>query len=375
MNIGNEPLFSSLVLPEALLQSLQATSQTISQRRCLPFLMQGRDMVCVGFSESAPAASSDLAVTYLVPALCKIDVTQSAAQILILVPNIEWEESVKSTACTLAAPMHIQSSAATSLLDQSQADPLARQHIVIGVPEQIRELLAKNILTLENLRMLVLHNVVEMDGLCDILAAVPRTVQCCAFCTSRELLHDRITRIMHDEICIFMNQPTLSLETSRHFYVAIERQEWKLDTLCDIFETLDHPYVVYCNTRRMVDFVSEQLGRRDFICSSLHTDLSVQERERTLSDFRSGTVRILLVRGSALRLCDVSMHRFLIINYDLPTSCDEYLLRTGRPPARFLRKGAVINFVTNTDVRQMKDIEKHFAFSIEEMPMDIEELI
>jgi len=235
MSIGDESLFSSLGLPEVLLQSLQATCQTIPQRQCLPFLMQGRDVVCVGFPTKAPAALSELAVTYLVPALCKLDVTQSAPQVLILVPNTEWEEAVKSTACTLGASMHIQSSAATPLPEQSRADPLADQHIIIGVPEQIQDFLAKGVLKLENIKMLVIHNVVEMDALCDILAAVPRAVQCCVFSASRGQMYEPIRRIMHDEVHIFTNQPTLSLETSRHFYVAIEREEWKLDTLCDVF--------------------------------------------------------------------------------------------------------------------------------------------
>merc|ERR1712073_163502 len=137
-----------------------------------------------------------------------------------------------------------------------------------------------------------------------------------------------------DAVRILVKKDELTLEGIRQFYVAIEKEEWKLDTLCDLYETLTITQaIIYCNTRRKVDFLADQLAR----------GIDVQQ---------------------------VS----LVINYDLPQNMENYLHRIGRS-GRFGRKGVAINFVTNSDVRAMKDIEKFYHTQIEEMPMDIADLI
>merc|ERR1739845_256676 len=100
-----------------------------------------------------------------------------------------------------------------------------------------------------------------------------------------------------------------------------------------------------CNTRRKVDWLAEQMSQRDF---SISTDL--------------------LARGIDVQ--QVS----LVINYDLPQNMENYLHRIGRS-GRFGRKGVAINFVTNNDVRAMKEIERYYHTQIEEMPMDIADMI
>ena len=64
----------------------------------------------------------------------------------------------------------------------------------------------------------------------------------------------------------------------------------------------------------------------------------------------------------------------LVICYDLPQSRELYIHRIGRS-GRYGRKGVAINFVTNEDVRILRDIEQYYSTQIDEMPMNIGEMI
>merc|ERR1712232_1376540 len=166
----------------------------------------------------------------------------------------------------------------------------------------------------------------------------------------------------------------LTLEGIRQFYIAIEKEEWKIDTLCDLYETLTITQaIIHCNTRRKVDFLADQLRKRDFTVSTLHAELDQKERDLVMREFRSGSSRVLISTDLLARGIDVQQVS-LVINYDLPSNMENYLHRIGRS-GRFGRKGVAINFVTNNDARTMKDIERYYHTQIEEMPMDIADMI
>merc|ERR1712217_879517 len=144
--------------------------------------------------------------------------------------------------------------------------------------------------------------------------------------------------------------------------------------LCDLYETFTIAQtIIYCNTRRMVESLAEQLTRRDFTVSSMHADLSQGERDLVMREFRSGSSRVLIATDVLARGIDVQQVS-LVVNYELPQNMENYLHRIGRS-GRFGRTGVAINFVTNNDVRAMKDIERYYHTQIEEMPMDIADLI
>merc|ERR1711876_115799 len=148
----------------------------------------------------------------------------------------------------------------------------------------------------------------------------------------------------------------------------------KLETLCDLYETLTiSQAIIYCNTRRKADFLTDQLTKRDFTVSTMHSELDQTQRDLVMREFRSGSSRVLISTDLLARGIDVQQVS-LVINYDLPQKMENYLHRIGRS-GRFGRKGAAINFVTNNDVRSMKDIERYYGTQIEEMPSDIADLI
>jgi len=255
------------------------------------------------------------------------------------------------------------------------------QHLVVGTPGRVFDMIGKRHLQVDNLLTFVLDEADEMlsrgfkDQIYDIFKTLPPNIQVCLFSATMppEIL-DLTTKFMRDAVRILVKKDELTLEGIRQFYVAIEKEEWKLDTLCDLYETLTITQaIIYCNTRRKVDFLADQLSKRDFTISTMHAELDQKERDLVMREFRSGSSRVLISTDLLARGIDVQQVS-LVINYDLPQNMENYLHRIGRS-GRFGRKGVAINFVTNNDVRAMKEIERYYHTQIEEMPMDIADLI
>eukprot|EP00811_Abedinium_folium_P036512 NODE_9213_length_1439_cov_7.916159.p1 GENE.NODE_9213_length_1439_cov_7.916159~~NODE_9213_length_1439_cov_7.916159.p1 ORF type:complete len:243 (+),score=67.86 NODE_9213_length_1439_cov_7.916159:400-1128(+) len=242
-------------------------------------------------------------------------------------------------------------------------------------------MIGKRHLRVEDLRTFVLDEADEMlsrgfkDQIYDIFRMLPADIQVCLFSATMppEIL-ELTTKFMRNAVRILVKKDELTLEGIRQFYVAIEKEDWKLDTLCDLYETLTITQaIIYCNTRRKVDYLAQELTKRDFTVSVMHSDLDQRERDLIMREFRSGSSRVLVSTDLLARGIDVQQVS-LVINYDLPPNTENYLHRIGRS-GRFGRKGVAINFVTNQDVRTMKDIERHYHTQIEEMPMDIADMI
>jgi translation initiation factor 4A len=182
------------------------------------------------------------------------------------------------------------------------------------------------------------------------------------------------SNFMRDPVRILVKRDELTLEGIRQFYVAIEKEEWKLDTLCDLYETLTITQaIIYVNKRRQVDWLTEQMQTRDFTVSAMHGEMDQRERDLIMREFRTGSSRVLITTDLLARGIDVQQVS-LVINYDLPTNRENYIHRIGRS-GRFGRKGVAINFLTTGDVQYMRDIEQFYNTQIEEMPMNVADLI
>jgi translation initiation factor 4A len=178
------------------------------------------------------------------------------------------------------------------------------------------------------------------------------------------------TKFMRDPVRILVKKAELTLEGIKQFYIAVEKEDWKLDTLSDLYETVTITQaVIFCNTRRKVDWLTDKLTSRDFTVSAMHGDMDQAQRDVIMKEFRSGSSRVLIATDLLARGIDVQQVS-LVINYDLPANRENYIHRIGRG-GRFGRKGVAINFVTQDDVRMMREIEQFYSTQIEEMPMNV----
>jgi len=372
--------FDDYDLDENLLRGIYSYGfekpSAIQQRGIKPIL-DGRDTI--GQAQSGTGKTA----TFAIGCLARIDVNNRATQALILAPTRELAQQIQKVALALGDYMRLKCHACiggTSV--REDIDKLREgQHLVVGTPGRVLDMVTKRNLRVDDLITFVLDEADEMlsrgfkDQIYDIFKCLPPDVQVCLFsATMAPEILDMTSKFMRDAVRILVKKDELTLEGIRQFYVAIEKEEWKLDTLCDLYETLTITQaIIYCNTRRKVDFLADQLGKRDFTISTMHAELDQKERDLVMREFRSGSSRVLISTDLLARGIDVQQVS-LVINYDLPQNMENYLHRIGRS-GRFGRKGVAINFVTNNDVRTMKDIERYYHTQIEEMPMDIADLI
>ena len=181
-------------------------------------------------------------------------------------------------------------------------------------------------------------------------------------------------KFMTEPVRVLVKRDELTLEGIKQFYVNVEKEEWKLDTLCDLYETLAITQsVIFANTRRKVDWLTDRMRERDHTVSATHGDMDQNTRDVIMREFRSGSSRVLITTDLLARGIDVQQVS-LVINYDLPNNPENYLHRIGRS-GRFGRKGVSINFVTQDDERLLQDIQKFYNTVIEELPEDIADLV
>mmetsp|Transcript_71212 Transcript_71212/g.164654 ORF Transcript_71212/g.164654 Transcript_71212/m.164654 type:complete len:392 (-) Transcript_71212:121-1296(-) len=347
------------------------------QQRGIKPILDGRDTI--GQAQSGTGKTA----TFTIGCLQRIDYSHRACQALILAPTRELAQQIQKVCLALGDYLKVRCHACiggTSVRDD--IDKLREgQHLVVGTPGRVYDMVGKRHLRVDDLQVFVLDEADEMlsrgfkDQIYDIFKTLPPNIQVCLFSATMppEIL-DLTTKFMREAVRILVKKDELTLEGIRQFYVAIEKEEWKLDTLCDLYETLTITQaIIYCNTRRKVDFLADQLSKRDFTISTMHAELDQKERDLVMREFRSGSSRVLISTDLLARGIDVQQVS-LVINYDLPQNMENYLHRIGRS-GRFGRKGVAINFVTNNDVRAMKDIERYYHTQIEEMPMDIADMI
>merc|ERR1712194_298939 len=372
--------FDAMELPEELLRGIYAygfEKPSAIQQRAIKPTMLGRDLIAQAQSGTGKTA------TFAIGTLAKLDLKLRECQSLILAPTRELAQQIQKVVIALGDYMNVTVHACvggTAVRDDIRTLQ-GGVHIVVGTPGRVYDMINRRALRLESIRQFMLDEADEMlsrgfkDQIYDIFKFLPESVQVALFSATMPLDVLEVTqRFMREPVRILVKKDELTLEGIKQFYIAVDKEEWKLDTLCDLYETLTITQaIIYCNTRRKVDFLQDQLTKRDFTISTMHSDLDQKERDLVMREFRSGSSRVLISTDLLARGIDVQQVS-LVINYDLPQNMENYLHRTGRS-GRFGRKGVAINFVTNPDVRAMKDIEKFYHTQIEEMPVDIADMI
>jgi len=373
--------FDDYDLDENLLRGIYSYGfekpSAIQQRGIKPIL-DGRDTI--GQAQSGTGKTA----TFVIGVLQRIDMRVNACQALILAPTRELANQIQKVALALGDYMRVRCHACIG--GTSVRDDIDRlrdgQHVVVGTPGRVYDMISKRRLVVDDLITFVLDEADEMlsrgfkDQIYDIFSCgLPKDMQVALFSATMPSDALELTRkFMREPAVILVKRDELTLDGIKQFYVAVEREEWKLDTLCDLYETLTITQaIIYCNTRRKVDWLTEKMQSRDFTVSATHGDMDQRERELIMKEFRSGSSRVLITTDLLARGIDVQQVS-LVINYDLPTNRENYIHRIGRS-GRFGRKGVAINFVTAGDVRYMKDIEQFYNTQIEEMPMNVADLI
>jgi len=372
--------FDAMDLREELLRGIYSYGfekpSAIQMRGILPVL-EGKDTIAQAQSGTGKTA------TFSIATLQMIDLSLNKCQALILAPTRELAQQIQKVVVALSDYMNATVHACIGGTAVSQDIRTLENgvHVVVGTPGRVFDLINRGALHLNDCKIFCLDEADEMlsrgfkDQIYDIFRFLPEKVQCCLFsATMPSDVLDVTSHFMRDPIKILVKRDELTLEGIKQFYIGVEREEWKLDTLCDLYETLTITQaIIYCNTRRKVEWLTQKMGEREFTVSSMHGDMDQRERDMILSEFRSGSSRVLITTDLLARGIDVQQVS-LVINYDLPTNRENYIHRIGRS-GRFGRKGVAINFLTDSDVVYLKDIEEFYNTVVEEMPLNVADLI
>jgi len=372
--------FDDMELREDLLRGIYAYGfekpSAIQQRAIIP-CVQGRDVIAQAQSGTGKTA------TFSISVLQKVDVSIRECQALLLAPTRELAQQIQKVVVSLGDFMQVECMACIggTLVREDMRKLSEGVHVVVGTPGRVFDMINRGALQVRSMKQFVLDEADEMlsrgfkDQIYDIFQKLPGSTQVILLSATMPIeVLEVTTRFMRDPIRILVKKEELTLEGIKQFYIAIEREEWKLDTLCDLYETLTITQaVIFCNTRRKVDWLTEQMVSRDLTVSAMHGDMSQQERDVIMREFRTGSSRVLITTDLLARGIDVQQVS-LVINFDLPGNRENYIHRIGRG-GRFGRKGVAINFLAEEDRHRLSDIEQFYNTQIDEMPMHIADLI
>jgi translation initiation factor 4A len=247
-------------------------------------------------------------------------------------------------------------------------------HIIIGTPGRVLDMIHKRYINVSTLKMLILDEADELlshifiTQIYDIFQNLPPKIQVCLFsATMNESFFSITKKFMRDPVKILVKTEELTLEGIKQFYIDIEKNDFKYETLCDIYANISiSQSIIYCNSIKIVDIISNKLNNDNFSVACIHGNMNQSERNTVLKEFRDGKSRVLISTDLLSRGIDIQQIS-IVINYDVPKNVDNYIHRIGRS-GRYGRKGVAINFVTHNDIEQLRSIEKYYNTDIPELP-------
>ena len=345
----------------------------IQQKAILP-IIKGNDVIAQAQSGTGKTAA------FAIGTLQLVEPEKDEIQCLILSPTRELAhqtsivyqflgEYLKIKVCLLIGGTKVGAD-----IDKLKEGP----QVLVGSPGRVLDLIKRKKISLGYLQTFVLDEADEMlskgflETIKEIISLIPNTAKILLFsATMPKDIVEMTTKFMKDPAKILVKNEELTLEGIKQYYVYLKKED-KLDVLFQIYRGIEIAQaIIYCNTKKSVETVSEELKKGHMI-SSIHGDMKQFERDSVMRDFRSGVTRVLVTTDLLARGIDVYQVS-LVINYEMPKEKETYIHRIGRS-GRFGRKGNAINFVTPVEKEALEEIQKYYNTTIEQLPTDLSEL-
>ncbi|MDW7775123.1 MAG: DEAD/DEAH box helicase [Methanosarcinales archaeon] len=330
------------------------------QAQAIPHMLNGEDLIGQAQTGTGKTAAFGIAT------LEKIDPENKALQAVILCPTRELAIQVSEELKMLSKYQK-----AVRILPVYGGQPIDRQikvlrkgvQVVIGTPGRVMDHMKRGTLKMGSVRLIVLDEADEMldmgfrDDIEYIVEAMPEQRQTILFsATMSKAILNLAKKYQNEPEMIKLVHKEMTAPNVEQFYFEV-KQHAKPEVLCRLMDLHNFNLsLVFCNTKKRVDELVEDLKTKGYLAEGLHGDMQQNQRDRVMSKFRSGDIEILVATDVAARGIDVGATD-AVFNFDMPADVEYYVHRIGRT-ARAGKAGHAFTFVTGREVRRIKGIQK-----------------
>lgn len=375
MELEQIETFDKMGLKENLLRGIYSYGfekpSEIQQKVIVP-IIQGHDTIAQAASGTGKTGA------FTIAALERIDFGKETCQVIILSPTRELAQQTYHVMKAIGEYLSADSCCklaigGTKIALDIQELRFKHPRSLVGTPGRVLDFLNRKLIKVDDVKLFILDEADELlsqgftDQIYDSFRLLPKTTQVALFSATMppEVL-EISKKFMNNPVKELVRKEELSLKGIKQFYIAMEEKD-KFETLCDLYELVTIAQsIIFCNTKKKAIWLAEEMEKKFFTVSLIHSDMTKDERNRIIEIFRNGSSRVLIATDIIARGLDVH-HVNIVINYDIPLDRENYLHRIGRA-GRYGRKGITMNMVTPKDKPLITDLEKYYDMVVEELP-------
>lgn len=358
------PAFERLGLGKKLLRAISDMgfdAPSPIQEKAIPIQLAGRDLIGQAQTGTGKTAAFGL------PLLMKVDPKLKKLQAVILCPTRELAIQVSDELHRYAKYLHN-----VKILPVYGGQDIVKQirglkdgtQIVVGTPGRVMDHMRRGTVKMDHVHTVVLDEADEMmdmgfiEDMRTILRELPEERQTVMFSATMpheiaELAREFLTD--PERVTIAKKELTVPEITQYYYDVRPNKKTEVLSRLIDLYEP--KLSVVFCNTKKKVDELVDELKGRGYYAEGLHGDMSQAQRDRVMKGFRKGLTDILVATDVMARGIDVEDIE-AVFNYDIPQDDEYYVHRIGRT-GRAGRKGTAYSLVVGREAYKMREIQRY----------------
>ncbi len=330
------------------------------QEQAIPLFMTGRDIIGQAQTGTGKTAA------FGIPILQKINPENHSLQAVILCPTRELAMQAADELRKFAKYMN-----GIKVLPVYGGQEIYKQiknlktgvQIVVGTPGRVMDHMRRHTLKMDQVHTVVLDEADEMlnmgfrEDIETILKEMPKERQTGLFSATMPKPILDITKTYQKEAAyVKMTPKEVTIPLIKQAYYQVRKQD-KEEVLCRLIDYyMPGRALIFCNTKRMVDELTEHLKGRGYEVEGLHGDLTQGQRDTVMNLFRSGRTNILIATDVAARGIDVSDVE-AVYNFDVPDDIEYYVHRIGRT-GRAGKTGRSFTLVVGREAYKIRDIER-----------------
>eukprot|EP01100_Stratorugosa_tubuloviscum_P002418 TRINITY_DN1561_c0_g1_i2.p1 TRINITY_DN1561_c0_g1~~TRINITY_DN1561_c0_g1_i2.p1 ORF type:complete len:462 (-),score=183.29 TRINITY_DN1561_c0_g1_i2:42-1427(-) len=374
-NYISDTTFEALNLMESLLKTVYEqgfSKPSIIQATAIPLILANPPKNLIAQAKTGSGKTG----AFLLGVLSKINTTQNQPQGLILCPTRELAIQIYDVALKFGRYINNLKIHLGIPQDNFEAHrPIQNAHLIIATPGTFVTILTRNLCSLNTLRVVILDEADQFlseqahkNGLIQITKKLPRGIQMLCFSAT---FPNEVKQLVEKFVLPPLNKIyTLNFKSDNiaQFVVNCRNLDHKNQVLYSIYSKSmsTGQGIIFCNSKKNVRYLADYFSSLGHTVSTFTSDLTKEERDRAMDDFRKGKSTVFLATNLISRGIDI-LAVVLIINYDLPFKVDHspdetsFIHRSGRS-GRFNFRGATVNLVASE--RDQRAIEK-FEFVME----------